>query len=358
MKILHTSDLHLGSPLNAHLSPDKVRERKAELLSSFERMAEDAVHERVRVFIIAGDLFDTEKITRALAERVLGIMARYPSLDFLYLSGNHEKTALADSGAAIPNNLKFFGDEWTYFNYEYEQVCIAGRSEISEGMFSSLNLNYDKSNIVVLHGALAQARSGGETIGMREAEGKSIDYMALGHYHSYSRTVLDDGCTAVYCGTPEGRGFDEAGAKGYVIIEADGKNVRHSFRQFAKRTLHIVNVGIENAESPIAVEDRISDAIRAIPHSDIVRIVLSGERLPELFIDPESLSARWRQSYYHFELRDESMIRIDPESYRYDRSLKGEFIRLVMSKEDMTDGEKDRIIRMGLAALVGSLDEI
>ena len=44
--------------------------------------------------------------------------------------------------------------------------------------------------------------------------------------------------------------------------------------------------------------------------------------------------------------------------YKYDRTLKGEFIRLVTSKTDITDEEKDKIIRTGLAALMGECDEI
>ena len=109
MKILHTSDLHIGSPLTSRLSQEKIRERKAELLSCFEKMIEEAVYQRVRVFIIAGDLFDSERITKSTAERVLGAMARYPYLDFLYLPGNHEKNALLECGVSLPENLKIFG---------------------------------------------------------------------------------------------------------------------------------------------------------------------------------------------------------------------------------------------------------
>ena len=61
MKIVHTSDLHLGSALTSRLSPEKTKERKAELISSFERSVEEAALRGATVYIIAGDLFDTEK---------------------------------------------------------------------------------------------------------------------------------------------------------------------------------------------------------------------------------------------------------------------------------------------------------
>ena len=356
MKILHTSDLHIGSPLTSRLSQDKVRERKGELLTNFERMIEEAVYQRVSLFIIAGDLFDTSKITKSTAERVIGAISRSPSIDFLYLSGNHEKNALTESGVTLPENLKLFGEGWTYF--DYGEVCVAGRSEIAAGMFTSLELDYRKTNIVVLHGALADGKTGGEIIGRRELEGKHIDYLALGHYHTYSEHKIDDTGIAVYAGTPEGRGFDEVGQKGFVIIEADGRHARHTFRPFARRTLRIIDVDLTDADGRGEVDHRVDSALSGIPHTDLVRVRLCGKRAPELFPDEGAILARWQNAFYHFEIKDESSIRINPEDYKYDRSLKGEFIRLVTSKKDLSDEEKDKIIRTGLAALMGEADEI
>lgn len=356
MKILHTSDLHIGSPLTSRLSKDKVRERKGELLANFEKMIEEAVYQRVSVFIIAGDLFDTERITKSTAERVLGAMAKYPTLQFLYLSGNHEKSALTDSGVTLPDNLKLFGEDWTYF--DFGEVCVAGRSEIKEGMFSTLKLSYEKTNVVVLHGALTDGKSGGENIGRREAEGKSIDYLALGHYHSYAVEEIFDTGVAVYCGTPEGRGFDEVGTKGFVIIDADGRRAKHTFLPFAKRTLRIVDVDLSGAANRMDVDTRVDAALTGIAHTDLVRLRLVGKRIPELFPDLGAITSRWQNAFYHFEARDESRIRINPDDYKYDRTLKGEFIRLVSAKTDISDEEKDKIIRTGLAALMGECDEI
>ena len=356
MKILHTSDLHIGSPLTSRLSKDKVRERKGELMSTFESMIEEAVYEKAVAFIIAGDMFDTQKITRTTVERVLRAIEKYPMLDFLYLTGNHEKSALIEYGVTLPKNLKVFGEEWTYF--DYGAVCVAGRSEIREDMFKTLDLEHGKTNIVVLHGALADGKSGGEIIGRREMDGKSITYLALGHYHSYSEHSIGEGGIAVYSGTPEGRGFDEVGTKGYVMIDTDGRSTRHSFVPFAKRTLHVVDVDLDGARSRRDVDERVDASLGGIKRGDLVRVRLIGKRPPELFIDEDAITSRWQHAFYHFDLKNETGIRIDPEEYKYDRSLKGEFIRLVSAREDLSDEEKGKIIKTGLAALMGEKDEI
>lgn len=356
MKFLHTSDLHIGSPLTSRLSQEKIRERKNELMATFEKMIEEAVYQKALAFIIAGDLFDSEKITRSTAERVLSAISRYPTLDFLYLSGNHEKNALIECGIPLPRNLKLFSEQWTYFNYG--EVCIAGRSDISPDMFETLDLDYGKTNIVVLHGALTDGKSGGDAIGRRELEGKKITYLALGHYHSYSEHKIDDTGIAVYAGTPEGRGFDEVGEKGFVMIETDGRHLSHTFTPFAKRRLMIVDVDLTDALTRADIDARADAALCGIAHTDMVRMRLCGKRIPELFPDVDAIKSRWQSSFYHFEIKDESSLRIDPDEYKYDRSLKGEFIRLVTSKADLSGDDKDKIIRMGLAALMGERDEI
>ena len=56
MRIIHTSDLHLDSPLTTRLDSNKVKERKGELLLSFKRLAEMAEAEGAEA--VMPDLID------------------------------------------------------------------------------------------------------------------------------------------------------------------------------------------------------------------------------------------------------------------------------------------------------------
>ena len=58
MKILHCADLHMDSPMETHMTREQAAKRNAEILMSFQRMTEYAEKEKVRVVLIAGDLFD------------------------------------------------------------------------------------------------------------------------------------------------------------------------------------------------------------------------------------------------------------------------------------------------------------
>lgn len=351
MKILHTSDLHIESPLTAHLPSEKVRERRAELFASLSTLIDEAHRLGVRAFIIAGDLFDTERITKTARRRILSLIEGNPAISFFYLPGNHELDALTCGSEGLPENLFVFGEEWTYFSAG--ELVIAGRTETAPDMFDTLSLAEDKKNIVVLHGELRERSDRGGVIGKRDAAGRNIDYLALGHYHSYSAEKIDSRCTAVYCGTPEGRGFDEVGEKGYSLAVSDAVGISHSFVRSAKRLLIEAEVDITGEDSTYSVERAVEAALLGVRSSDLVRVVLTGEHRLGCRPDVTALTARFGDRYYCFEAKDKTRLRLSAADYENDKTLKGEFIRLVMSKDDLSTSDKEEIIACGLTALYG-----
>lgn len=350
MRIIHTADLHLESSL-LRLSPEQARERGAELYTAFDRMVDEAVRLDARLFIIAGDLFDIKKVSKRAVERICSVIERHPEIDFLYLRGNHEGTAFTDKMSAQPKNLRLFGDDWTYF--EYGEIVVVGRNTLDEGMFGTLKLDPLYRNILVMHGPVRDYSGAKDGISLPDAAAVDADYIALGHYHSYTAYKLSDRAEAVYCGTPEGRGFDEPGEHGFVVIETDTPTVSHRFIPTARRIIHIVKVDIDGSMGRREVEDAVADKIYSIPSSDLVRVVLTGKRAVELSLDTRAITDRWRSRFYYLEVLDETGLDIDPMSYAHDKSLKGEFIRMVYAREDLSPEMREGIVRCGIGALMG-----
>ena len=71
MKIIHTSDIHIASPLTTRLSASKARERSREILATFRAMTEVARDEGFDAFIISGDLFDNERVGVRMLDTVM-----------------------------------------------------------------------------------------------------------------------------------------------------------------------------------------------------------------------------------------------------------------------------------------------
>ena len=125
MKIIHCSDLHLDSRMEANLSFKQAQERNNEICTTFSRMVTYATDHKVSVIMIVGDLFDTERISAKTSGYFLDTVAQASEVDFLYLRGNHDESRRAFAGRTLPKNLKLFSSEkWTY--YDYGSVTIAG----------------------------------------------------------------------------------------------------------------------------------------------------------------------------------------------------------------------------------------
>ena len=350
MKIIHTADMHLGSPLNSKLTGAKVRERSRELTDTFRRTVDFATRVGAKAVIIAGDLFDSERVPSRIYDEVTRIISG-SGMSFFYLPGNHEGDSFAASGRELPRNLYTFGRDWTY--YELGDVVIGGRSFCTADTFKTYMAHPTKKNIAVLHGELRDRCASPDVIGLKDAEGVGVDYLALGHYHGYRCESIDRRASAVYSGSPEGRGFDECGEHGLVVIDTDADGVTHRFVPLAVRRLHIVCSDVSGLEGHSDIDLAAERALDGIGERDMVRLELIGRRRIGLNCDTDSLYRRFSHRFYYFEVKDSTRLEIRAEDFMADRSLTGEFIRCVMADKALTQEERDRIITCGLYALSG-----
>lgn len=356
LKIIHCADLHLDSKMETNLTTEQAKERRNELLATFEHMVEIAVEEKVDVILIVGDMFDTAQSSqKRLKARVLDIIKRNHQVDFLYLQGNHDKDNYFKSLNEKPNNLKMFHNQWS--RYTYGNIAISG-VELYGGnekrIYSELILNENMINIVMLHGQVVNygVPTNAEDIMVSMLKNKYVDYLALGHIHAYQIEKLDYRGEYCYSGCLEGRGYDECGEKGFVLLEVlDGK-VHHEFRPICKRTIHDVKIDITDMFDHNEILERIQEGISEIPSKDYVKVTVVGKIDEDVDIDTRYIEQKIQGRFYTSKFEDKTEIQIDYMKYERDISLKGEFIRNVKELE-LTEQEKSKVIRMGIHALKG-----
>ncbi len=351
MKILHTADLHLGAPMRACLPPREQKLRREELLSSFLRLLETAKKEGCAAVIIAGDLFDTAAAAEALAPSVLDAMRAYPHIDFYYVRGNHEGDATLFSKP--PKNLHIFQGNFAFF--EKENVVFFGKENLKHNDFDNICLQERKINVLVAHGTWAEGYNKSADIPLGFLAEKRIDYCALGHYHSYSERRIDRRGVAVYSGCPEGRGFDELGPKGAVLIDTEGGRISYRFLPLSRRALHRIEADVSGAKSLLEVFMIAEEATKAASADDLVRLVLVGKRAHLSPIDPETVQRHFLGRFYYIEVEDNTAAAPAAGAYRNESSLRGEFVRTVENDTALSDAERLRILSIGLAALDGEL---
>ena len=369
MKLIHCADVHLDSRLLANLDERRAKQRREELLNTFLRMVDYAADHEVEAILIAGDLFDTARVQAGVRHGVESAILKHPNIDFYLLQGNHSAVGFLDGLSNIPENLHLFGTEWTGYVLNPERggnIVLTGAELTGESgglLYSSLVLDYDKFNIVTLHGQqqnyVSKNKAGLISIG--ELRNKGIDYLALGHVHEYHMEELDKRGRWCYCGCLEGRGFDECGEHGFVLLDIDEEKLQCEYTRvpFASRLLHTVFVDVSGCHHSSDMADVVRDTLAGarISHKDMVKVVLTGRLDVTAEKNIDFMVKKLEDSFFFMKIVDETKLIVDFDSYLLDESLKGEFVRQVKADETMDEETKAAVIRYGLQALAGEVIE-
>ncbi|MGM9636545.1 MAG: exonuclease SbcCD subunit D [Eubacteriales bacterium] len=352
MKLIHTADLHLDSPICSVSDAKRSAKRRDEILSTFGRIVGLAENRGAQAILIAGDLFDANRITGRALNYVLDRIHSHPGLDFYYLRGNHDCAALAGDGD-FPENLHLFDETLTA--YQLSRDVILYGSENPYALAEATPFDPQKFNLAMLHGDLsdfaAECPDKKEILPIDRFARKNLNYLALGHIHSYGEYPLDERGIACYPGCPNGRGYDECGEKGVILLDiADGRLTKE-FIPTADRHYHRMTVDVTDLPDNLSCLRRIREALTDIPADDSVRISLTGGRSEDTPIDLHSL-ADGLPDYFDLRLKDETVFALSEADLAGEISLRGEFLRLVQAS-DMSDEEKRMTVLCGLAALHG-----
>lgn len=390
MKLIHCADLHLDASMTSNLSKEKAKERKNELLMTFNRMIQYAREEGVCAILIAGDLFDRKKVSKTAFNTVWQAITENPQIEFYYLEGNHGVGAMFGSLDDVPGNLRLFGDKWTEYDIEDEsgeRITINGielNEDNSAKAQDGLVLNPDFFNIVMLHGQEAEhsSKDKAEVINIRAFKNRGIDYMALGHIHSYREGTLDGRGVYCYCGCLEGRGFDECGEHGFVLLDINPQehSCVRTFVPIAGRSIYALDIDITGCNTSVDIVKRIE---AELAHADksgevsaegvviedragngagagykyskdcLMKFILTGEVDIESEIDTGYLLKHFEDRFYFLKIYDETRLRVNYDAFALDISLKGEFVRAVMDDSQLDEDEKADIIRCGIRILAG-----
>lgn len=395
MKIIHCSDLHLDADLRGRFDADSAADRRAELMNTFRRLCRKAREIHARAVLICGDLFDTDSPSPSAVRAVEDLILTYREILFFCLRGNHDSRSALFRTREMPGNFRLFDHDWTEWELvpgadgsccaeprsagsagheqggvtsdrcfteprftEPRKICIIGK-ETDGQSFTPPTPDPANLNIVMLHGQVREGRSASdpEAIPLSALRGIGIDYLALGHLHNFRSFPLDQRGTAAYSGCLEGRGFDECGECGFVLLDADTSSgrVKSRFIPFAARSLYRVPCDVSGCVSDAEVYERMSASLLASPaqEKDLVRLELTGGLEYSCSPDPALVRAEWEDRYHYFDLVDNTSPVVRSEDFLCDATLKGEFVRIVSAADDLEDKERAAILRCGLRALSG-----
>ena len=255
MKILHTSDWHLGHQLYGY---DRTYEQAA-MLMQIARIAEE---ESPDVFILAGDIFHVAQpsasIQRMFVDAIDYIRGRCPEMKFIIIAGNHDSGTRHEIFSPVWRNMGVEAIGTVHYENPEEHILeiggkgyvvalpYANERYVREGFVQQLLdmvNNRNKGNLPVAmtahttlsgidysgHDLRGDSIIGGiESIDLMKM-GEGYDYLALGHIH-HGQYVRRGKGTARYSGSPLPVSFDEDYPHTISIVELDGHEMAPKVR--------------------------------------------------------------------------------------------------------------------------------
>ena len=403
VKLIHTADLHLDSAFRSRFTKEEAENRRQKQLMAWKELLSFAVEKKVQGILIAGDLFDSPVVSHGTMDFFLSTISEHPEISFFYLRGNHDTENTFCYQENLPKNLFLFSEKGKKYRLN-DRLLLAGveygtkdisfgenegatqgagqaaeqgvgqenahgaevlsKSESeSEEESKFLKLKEEDCNILLLHGALYQgtpkgeAVQGEEGIFLKNLEKLPLSYIALGHIHKGGEGKLNNGALWAYPGCLQGRGFDEEGERGflYLKVEEEKKEIHKEFIPIKQGEFRILEIELLEDEGTLACLKKIEDEMEkaGISKEDSLRIILKGKKGLEQERNLRYLQLQLQDSVFFLEIQDESELSWNREEAMKEKSLKGEFLRVLAAADNLSKEEQEEIIALGMGLLQG-----
>jgi DNA repair protein SbcD/Mre11 len=353
LRLLHTADVHLGAR-HTDLGEQAAAQRERQFLA-FQRSVDLALAEHVDLFLIAGDLFDSNTQPRRSVERVATELRRLAqaAVRTVIIPGTHDVydrssiyrandlVALAGLPAAT-DLLVVLTPERPEVVLPAVDAIVYGRVFETKRAPQSPLAGFDASrdsratwHIGMVHGALAiPGRTDGDDVVFTtdEIAASGLDYLALGHWHS-AQSARAGAVQYAYSGAPEPVAVDQDRAGKVLLVSLDlVKGVRTvtveervvGRTQFEKLELHAAEVGSQPA---------LIESLRSRANPDLVLDVrLTGVRPDELDLDLTEIELGLAPSFLRVRVRDVAVPALSEGSLPPPDTISGAFIRNVQAR--------------------------
>lgn len=251
MKILHTSDWHLGRQLYN-------QKRTDEFASFLNWLIDTIVHEKIDTLLVAGDVFDTSTPSASTQEMYFEFLHR-ASLTccrhIVIIGGNHDSPTLLNAPKSLLNlfNIHVVGEMCE--NIQDEVITLHGNDGKPEAIVCAVpflrdrdvrtveaNENIEDKAAKLINGIARHYDEVAAIAQQQSAEAENIPVVAMGHlFTTADRSNAGDGVRELYVGT---------------LAHIDGERFSPVFNYVALGHLHIAQKvssreNIRYAGSPI-----------------------------------------------------------------------------------------------------------
>ena len=339
MKLLHSADWHLDSPLQGHSETSAAQLRAAMLRLPYQ-VTEAARAHRCHLILLSGDLFDgpaspesIRAVKDALGSAGMPVFIAPGNHDFVrpgspwltevWPENVHIFTGAKIESVALPElDCRVYGAAFTDAYMDSQLASFRAQQE-------------ERWAIGIFHGDPTQSTSPYNPITAEQIRGSGLHYLALGHIHKGGQLRLGSTLCG-WPGCPMGRGFDETEEKGVYLVTLEDT--------CALEFLPLESPRFYDWKCPTDgdPEAALEAMLPALGNHHHYRITLTGE------CETPDLAALQRQfaRFPNLQLRDHTVPPVDLWANAGEDTLEGIYFNLLRQAMEGQDEETCRKITL------------
>lgn len=365
MRLLVFSDLHLDTPFT-WADRRVARTRRQALRTTLTRICDRAQELGVDALLCAGDLYEQDRFTPDTRMFLRDAFARLDPLPVFLAPGNHDWYGEQSLYRQVDwsRNVHIFTDARLLPVEIDDGVTLWGAAHCApantDGFFDDgFRVDRGGVNLALFHGSerlelpwQEVGKAPHAPFSSTQVPEAGLDHAFCGHFHTPK-----DARWHTYPGNPDPLTFGETGERAAVLAEvaADG-TVSRTRHRVAVSEVHDQVVDLTGVTHSGEVRERVAADAKGL--SGVVRVTLSGEVEPEVDVRLSDLDGGWDWLEALVARRGTITIAHDLDELRAERSVRGEFVRLVEGDAALGDDVRRRVLTTGLRALAGRSDEL
>ena len=283
MRFLHTADWQIGMKAAA-LGGAGARVRE-ERLSAGRRVVESARSYEAEFILVAGDLFEDNAVDRVLVQKIADILGAFPGPVFI-IPGNHDPLvpgSVWDHPAwKSTGNLHILREE-TPVEVPGGILYPCPLFEKNSGRNPTAWIVSEATGqirVSVAHGTVEGVRQDEPDypIPRDAAQRAGLDYLAIGHWHSYATYPDPDGVVRMaYSGTHETTKFGERDSGNVLVVDIPAPGAPPTITPVRTGGLTWMSLDKELREHGELKPVREQIELLKSPESTVIEVVLSGQ---------------------------------------------------------------------------------
>ena len=330
--LLHLSDVHLGAR-HEDLGSAAAQQR-ARQFDAFKRAIDVALERSVDVVLICGDLFDSNGQSKRSVERAVGELHRLAerSIRTVIIPGTHDCYDSRSiyrafdlptmAGVAGTDLLTVLTPERPDIVFRDLDLVVYGRvfgtkrapaSPLAE--FSAKGDRRASWKVGMIHGSRQlPGKVEADDVLFTDAEvaASELDYLALGHWHSFSQGTAGR-TTWAYSGAPEPVAVDQDGAGSVCLVRLEpgvgGPVVRVDRITIGRTMFRTESIDVATVPSQ---EDLVRQLSAQADPDVVMRVVLTGVSRDGFELFPDEVERELSDAFLHLRVDDRSVNELEP----------------------------------------------